>query len=69
MEQLAQLCLAEIETLLSSRPILVGFSAGALFAQEIAKRMSQMLTGLVLIAPFAELLAVQRVASGADFTA
>lgn len=62
VEQLAQLCLAEIETLLSSRPILVGFSAGALVAQEIAKRMSQMLTGLVLIAPFSELLAVQRVA-------
>lgn len=61
VQQLAAACLERVEEVLAQRPFLLGFSLGALIAQEIAKAAWDRLAGLVLISPFAEQLAVQRI--------
>lgn len=61
VQQLAEACAARMQDLLARRPLLLGFSLGALIAQEIAKAAPGRLSGLVLVSPFAEQLAVQRI--------
>lgn len=55
-------CVLEASSVLDDSPVLLGFSAGALIAQEIALRSEAKLAGLVLISPFARQRAVQQVA-------
>jgi pimeloyl-ACP methyl ester carboxylesterase len=66
VRQIADACLSRLEPLLPRRPLLLGFSLGALIAQEIAASAGDRLHGLVLISPFAEQIALQRTAFGVE---
>jgi pimeloyl-ACP methyl ester carboxylesterase len=62
VEDLTDRCLEEIAPLLHPAPVLLGFSVGALVAQEIALRRGGRLDALILVSPFAHQLAVQKTA-------